>query len=136
MTTLSLTPLAASDQRARLARDDRRGASFEADMEDLHNLEPGSLTLSRTFQELGRRASREEWARLEAFIAKRGAERPVVAWKETGIVLDGYKVLMLCVRHGRQWQVTELSFPDRRSAIEWRRANVKETDYAYFEGIR
>jgi hypothetical protein len=78
------------------------------------------VILDEEFQRLLPVLSEAEWQALEKEVGKEEAVMdPVVVWKETLILLDGYLRLEVCRHLGIPYGVTELSFPDRESAMEW-----------------
>jgi hypothetical protein len=78
------------------------------------------VVLDEEFQRLLPVPTEAEWQALEKEVAEKGeCPDPVVVWKETLVLLDGYPRLEVCRRLGLPYGVTELSFPDRESAKEW-----------------
>jgi ParB family chromosome partitioning protein len=61
----------------------------------------------------------EEFAGLEERLLAEGCRDALVAWAETGILLDGHNRLALCRKHGLTYRIRGLSLPDRAAAEDW-----------------
>jgi len=61
----------------------------------------------------------EERFGLEEGLLRDGCIDPLVVWAEQNILLDGHHRKVICDRHGIDYEVHALSFPDREAAKRW-----------------
>lgn len=63
--------------------------------------------------------TREEYAELEASLLADGCRDALVVWREEGLLLDGHNRKRICDEYGLAYRTTEVSLPDRDSAVAW-----------------
>ncbi len=61
----------------------------------------------------------EERAGLEENLLRDGCLEPLIVWAEQQILLDGHNRKDICDRFGIDYEVRELSLPDREAAADW-----------------
>ena len=79
--------------------------------------------IDRKFEQLLPRLTGDEQADLKASLVAHGCRDPLVAWKETGILLDGHERLRICEKLKLPFSTTEVSLPNRDAAAIWIVAN-------------
>lgn len=77
------------------------------------------MIVDKEFQALIPPLTEEERFGLEEGLLRDGCIDPLVVWAEEGILLDGHHRKAICDRHGIDYEVRELSFPDREAAADW-----------------
>ena len=78
-----------------------------------------SFVLDEKFQASIPPLSTEERAGLEKNLLSDGCRDPLVVWAERGILLDGHNRKEICDQYGINYQVKEISLPDRDAAADW-----------------
>lgn len=63
--------------------------------------------------------SEEERRTLKENLLRDGCLAPLVVWAEEGLLLDGHHRKKLCDEHGIDYQVRQVSLPDRNAARRW-----------------
>ena len=61
----------------------------------------------------------EERAGLEENLLRDGCLEPLIVWAERQVLLDGHNRKDICDRYGIDYDVRELSLPDRDAAADW-----------------
>lgn len=61
----------------------------------------------------------DERRQLEANLRVDGCRDPLVVWQEQGILLDGHNRYRLCQQHHIEFDVRQVSLPDRNAAKVW-----------------
>ena len=61
----------------------------------------------------------EERAGLEENLLRDGCLEPLIVWAERQILLDGHNRKDICDRYGIDYEIRELSLPDREAAADW-----------------
>jgi phage N-6-adenine-methyltransferase len=61
----------------------------------------------------------EERAGLEENLLRDGCLEPLIVWAEQQILLDGHNRKDICDRFGIDYEVREISLPDREAAADW-----------------
>ena len=77
------------------------------------------IVVDKEFQTLIPPLTEEERFGLEESLLRDGCIDPLVVWAEEGILLDGHHRRVICDRHGLDYEVHALSFPDRNAAADW-----------------
>ena len=77
------------------------------------------IIVDREFQGLIPPLTEQEHFGLEEGLLRDGCIDPLVVWAEEGILLDGHHRKAICDRHGIDYEVHALSFPDRNDAKRW-----------------
>ena len=86
--------------------------------------------------------SSEELEILEEQIKNDGVRDPLVVWDEENILIDGHTRLSICKKHGIEYNVKRLSFPDRDHVLSWMaknqlgRRNLTAKQISYLRGFR
>ena len=92
------------------------------------------------FRDLLPKLTDEEYRKLSIKLQLEGCLKPLIVWKETGILLDGHHSLAIYEEHKIPYRVEYMPFPTRELAIEWvidnqlGRRNLTDERRAYYIG--
>ena len=73
------------------------------------------------FRDLLPRPSPGQERGLECDLVTKGCRNPLLVWKHAGhtCLVDGYRRLAICLRHGLPYQLEEIELPDRAAVVDW-----------------
>ncbi len=98
------------------------------------------LIIDPEFRDLIPALSTEELCQLEVNLAKHGCIDTLVTWNKT--ILDGHNRYEICTRKKIPFEIHEMEFADRDSAMDWMdanqlgRRNIKPEDFTMILGRR
>jgi hypothetical protein len=78
---------------------------------------PRELKIDQELKDLCRPLDDEERTNLKDGIAALGCLDAIKVWKEKGILYDGHNRYEICHELGKEFEIKEISFPDRQSVI-------------------
>lgn len=77
------------------------------------------LNLDEEFRSFLRPLSKDEYDNLEKQLLTEGCFCPLIVWKETGKLIDGFHRLKICTEHNIQYRIKEISFNDKEEVWDW-----------------
>lgn len=85
----------------------------------MSKLEEPALVVDAEFQRAIPPLSSDERIGLERQLKAEGCRDALVAWKQTGILLDGHNRKEICEANGLGYRVDWIDLPDRETALLW-----------------
>jgi N6-adenosine-specific RNA methylase IME4 len=100
------------------------------------------MRIDKEFKNLISPLSHNEYQQLEQNIIDEGCRDALVVWQEENILLDGHNRFYICENNGIEYDIIDLSLPDRNAAMLWilsnqlGRRNLTDEQRTYYLGAR
>jgi hypothetical protein len=100
------------------------------------------MLINKEFEKLVSPLSTIEYLQLEQNIIAEGCRDALVVWKEENTLLDGHNRYVICQNNAIEFDIIEISLPDRSAAMLWilsnqlGRRNLTDEQRTYYLGAR